>query len=137
MAVAIGLVIAGTRGRSEVPGRLQNGGEYVYESLSSFGMGLGGPRAKGLHPLFASLFVLIILSNWSAAHFPPVGKVEAPARSHQRHQTSPSGWDRQLPDLPRPSGIRSLGVGGDLGKFFSLREFRNGVGAGSSHSSSG
>ncbi len=128
MLVATVLVIAGTRGRREVPGRLQNAVEYVYESLSGFGTALGGPRAKAFIPLFASLFVLIILSNWSGL-IPPVGKIEL-----LRAPTSDINVTFGLAIVSfltfHVSGIRSLGVGGYFGKFFSLREFRNGVSAG-------
>ena len=65
----------GRAGAGRVPGPLQNVVEYVYEALSNFGTSLGGPQAKGFIPLFASLFVLIILSNWSGL-VPPVGKIE-------------------------------------------------------------
>ena len=129
MALAIVLVIAGTRARKEVPGPLQNVVEYVYESLSNFGMSLGGPKAKGFIPLFASLFVLIIVSNWSGL-VPPVGKVEL-----LRAPTSDINVTLGLAIVSfltfHISGVRHLGVGGYLGKFFSLREFRNGAAAGS------
>ncbi len=128
MLVAIVLVIAGTRGRREVPGRLQNAVEYVYESLSNFGMSLGGAKAKGFIPLFASLFVLIILSNWSGL-VPPVGKVEL-----LRAPTSDINVTFGLAIVSfltfHFSGVRRLGAGGYIGKYFSLREFRNGVAAG-------
>jgi F-type H+-transporting ATPase subunit a len=129
MAVAIVLVVAATRRRREVPGPLQNVVEYVYEALSSFGMSLGGPKAKGFIPLFASLFVLIILSNWSGL-VPPVGKVEL-----LRAPTSDINVTLGLAIVSfltfHISGVRHLGFGGYLGKFFSLREFKNGVAAGS------
>ena len=129
MAVAIVLVIASTRRRREVPGPLQNVVEYVYEALSNFGMSLGGPKAKGFIPLFASLFVLIILSNWSGL-VPPVGKIEL-----LRAPTSDINVTLGLAIVSfltfHVSGVRHLGFGGYIGKFFSLREFKNGVAAGS------
>jgi F-type H+-transporting ATPase subunit a len=128
MAVGIVLVLAGTRRRQEVPGPLQNVVEYVYEALSNFGTSLGGPQAKAFIPLFASLFVLIILSNWSGL-VPPVGKVEA-----LRAPTSDINVTLGLAIVSfltfHISGVRHLGLGGYLGKFFSLREFKNGVAAG-------
>ncbi len=128
MAVGIVLVLAGTRRRREVPGPLQNVVEYVYEALSSFGTSLGGPKAKGFIPLFASLFVLIILSNWSGL-VPPVGKIV-----QLRAPTSDINVTLGLAIVSfltfHVSGVRHLGFGGYLGKFFSLREFRNGVAAG-------
>jgi F-type H+-transporting ATPase subunit a len=128
MLIAIVLVIAGTRGRKEVPGGLQNIVEFVYESLSNFGTSLGGPKAKAFIPLFASLFVLIILSNWSGL-VPPVGKVE-----FLRAPTSDINVTLGLALVSfttfHVSGVRALGVGGYFGKFFSLREFKNGAAAG-------
>ncbi|MDA8236963.1 MAG: F0F1 ATP synthase subunit A, partial [Chloroflexi bacterium] len=128
MVVAIIAVLAATRGRKEVPGALQNAVEYVYESLSNFGTSLGGPKAKAFVPLFASLFVLIILSNWSGL-IPPVGKVPL-----LRAPTSDVNVTFGLAIVSfitfHVSGVRSLGLGGYVGKFFSLREFRNGAAAG-------
>ena len=128
MLVAMVLVIAATRGRKEVPGGLQNAVEYVYEALSNFGMSIGGPKAKGFIPLFASLFVLIILCNWSGL-LPPIGKIEA-----LRAPTSDINVTLGLAIVSfltfHVSGVRQLGAGGYIGKFFSLREFRNGVAAG-------
>jgi F-type H+-transporting ATPase subunit a len=128
MLVGIVLVLAATRRRREVPGHFQNVLEYVYESLSNFGMSLGGPKAKGFIPLFASLFVLIILSNWSGL-VPPVGKINL-----LRAPTSDINVTLGLAIVSfltfHISGVRHLGVGGYLGKFFSLREFKNGAAAG-------
>jgi F-type H+-transporting ATPase subunit a len=128
MLIAIVLVIAATRGRREVPGGLQNAVEYVYEALSNFGMSLGGPKAKGFIPLFASLFVLIILSNWSGL-VPPIGKIPL-----LRAPTSDINVTLGLAIVSfltfHVSGVRRLGPGGYVGKFFSLREFKNGVAPG-------
>jgi F-type H+-transporting ATPase subunit a len=128
MAIAIILVLAATRRRREVPGPLQNVVEYVYEALSDFGTSLGGPKAKGFIPMFASLFVLIILSNWSGL-VPPVGKIE-----ELRAPTSDINVTLGLAIVSfvtfHVSGVRALGLGGYVGKFFSLREFKHGVAAG-------
>jgi F-type H+-transporting ATPase subunit a len=92
-------------------------------------MSLGGPKAKAFIPLFASLFVFIILANWIGL-VPPVGKVH-----ELRAPTSDINVTLGLAIVSfltfHVSGVRHLGVGGYLGKFFSLREFRNGVAAGS------
>jgi F-type H+-transporting ATPase subunit a len=128
MAIGIVLVIAGTRPRREIPGPFQNAVEWVYESLSNFGISLGGPKAKPFIPLFASLFVLIILSNWSGL-VPPVGKVH-----ELRAPTSDINVTLGLALVSfvtfHVSGIRALGFGGYFGKFFSLSEFKNGIAAG-------
>jgi F-type H+-transporting ATPase subunit a len=128
MAIAIVVVVAATRRRREIPGPLQNIVEFVYEALSNFGISLGGPRAKGFIPLFASFFVFIILANWSGL-VPPVGKIEA-----LRAPTSDLNVTFGLALVSfftfHVSGVRALGLGGYIGKYFSLREFRNGVAAG-------
>jgi len=128
MAIAIVLVLAATRRRREIPGPLQNVVEYVYEALSNFGISLGGPKAKGFIPLFASFFVFIILANWSGL-VPPVGKIEL-----LRAPTSDLNVTFGLALVSfftfHISGVRALGLGGYVGKYFSLREFRNGVSAG-------
>ncbi len=128
MILGIVLVVAGTRPRREIPGPFQNAVEFVYESLSNFGTSLGGPKAKGFIPLFASLFVLIILSNWSGL-IPPIGKIH-----ELRAPTSDINVTLGLALVSfvtfHVSGMRALGVGGYFGKFFSLREFKNGVAAG-------
>ncbi|MFH1474702.1 MAG: F0F1 ATP synthase subunit A [Chloroflexota bacterium] len=128
MLLAIALILVATRGRKEVPGPLQNVVEYAYEGLSNFGTSLGGPKAKAFIPLFASLFVFIILANWSGL-VPPVGKIEL-----LRAPTSDINVTFGLAIVSfltfHVSGVRHLGLGGYLGKFFSLREFRNGVAPG-------
>ena len=128
MVVAFVLIFLGTRGRKEVPGPLQNVVEFVYEGLSNFGTSLGGPKAKAFIPLFASLFVFIILSNWSGL-VPPVGKIDL-----LRAPTSDINVTMGLALVSfltfHAFGIRALGVGGYFGKFFSLGAFRNGVAAG-------
>ncbi len=128
MAIGIVLVLAATRRRREIPGPMQNAVEYVYEALYNFGTSLGGPKARGFIPLFASLFVLIILSNWSGL-VPPVGKVDL-----LRAPTSDVNVTFGLAIVSfvtfHVSGMRALGIGGYFGKFFSLREFKNGVAAG-------
>lgn len=129
MLLAAVLAIAATRGRKEVPGRLQNVVEYVYEGLTNLGTSLGGPKAKRFVPLFASLFLFIILSNWSGL-VPPVGKVD-----FLRAPTSDVNVALGLAAVSfaffHVAGVRSLGLRGYVGKYFSLREFRNGVAAGS------
>jgi len=128
MLVAVVLIVAATRRRQDVPGPLQNAVEYAYESLSSFGISLGGPQAKAFVPMFASLFILIILSNWSGL-VPPVGKIEL-----LRAPTSDINVTLGLALVSFLTfhfvGIRRLGVGGYVGKFFSLRPFRQGIAAG-------
>jgi F-type H+-transporting ATPase subunit a len=128
MIVAAVLAIAATRGRKEVPGRLQNVVEFLYEGLTNLGTSLGGPKAKRFVPLFASLFLFIVLANWSGL-VPPVGKVD-----FLRAPTSDVNVALGLAAVSfaafHVAGVRSLGLRGYVGKYFSVSEFRNGVAAG-------
>jgi F-type H+-transporting ATPase subunit a len=63
-----------TRNLRDVPGSLQNLAEMLVEGLSDFVVGIGGPRALRYLPLFGTLFIFIILSNWLSV-VPFVGQV--------------------------------------------------------------
>ena len=75
IGVILVAVIAATRGRAMVPGRVQNFSEFVYESLQNFGLSLGGEAGRPYIPIFAAFFLFILLSNWSGL-IPPIGKIE-------------------------------------------------------------
>lgn len=121
-------MIALTRRRPEHPGRMQNAVEWAYESLDGFATGMGGARARRYVPLFASLFVLILAFNWSGL-IPIVGRVE-----FLRAPTSDLNVTIGLALVAfftfHIEGVRRLGMGEYLGKFFPLYEFRQGIGAG-------
>jgi F-type H+-transporting ATPase subunit a len=121
-------VIALTRGGPGVPGRLQNVGEWAYESLESFGVSLGGPQARRYIPIFASFFLLILFSNW-AGLIPPVGRVEF-LRAPTSDVNVTIGLALVAFSIFEFEGFRRLGVRGYLGKFFPLYEFKHGIGAG-------
>jgi F-type H+-transporting ATPase subunit a len=116
-----------SRGRKMIPDRRQNAVEWVYESVESFGMSLGGPAAKPYIPLFAGFFFFILLSNWSGL-IPGVGKVP-----WFRAPTSDVNVTIGLALVSfvffQYQGFKHLGVG-YLSKFFPLGEFRKGIGAG-------
>ncbi|CAN5660588.1 hypothetical protein BH23CHL8_BH23CHL8_05620 [soil metagenome] len=122
------LAILASRGRAQVPGRLQNFVEWAYESLSNFGRGMGGPKAARYVPLFAAFFVLILAFNWSGL-VPGVGVFEG-----LRAPTSDLNVTIGLAMVAfltfHIEGFRRLGARGYLSKFFPLYEFRKGVGAG-------
>jgi F-type H+-transporting ATPase subunit a len=121
-------VIALTRGGPGVPSRLQNVGEWAYESLESFGTSLGGPQARRYIPIFASFFLLILFSNW-AGLIPPVGRVEF-LRAPTSDVNVTIGLALVAFCIFEFEGFRRLGVRGYLSKFFPLYEFKNGIGAG-------
>jgi F-type H+-transporting ATPase subunit a len=117
-----------SRRRDPVPGRLQNFMETIYEGLEGFAKSLGGEAATKYVPLFVGLFLYIVVSNWSGI-VPPVNKID-----QLRAPTSDLNITLGLALVAfvyfHVEGVRALGVGGYLGKFFPLGEFRNGVGAG-------
>ena len=128
MAVLIVLAILATRRMRDVPRGLQNLGEFAYESLENFGLGVGGDAARPYIPLFAGFFVLILFCNWSGL-IPPVGKLE-----ELRAPTSDLNVTIGLALVSflffEFQGFRRHGVGGYLSKFFPIYEFRKGIGAG-------
>jgi F-type H+-transporting ATPase subunit a len=128
MAVIVVLAALLARSIRTVPSRGQNALEYVYEGLANFVTSLGGPPARRYLPVFAALFIFILLSNWSGL-LPGVGRVP-----QLRAPTSDVNMTIGLALLSftmfHVEGVRALGVRGYLGKFFSLRGFREGIGAG-------
>src|SRR3990172_3501722 len=88
-------------------------------------MSLGGAPARRYVPLFLALFLFIIFSNWSGL-IPGVGKIE-----FLRAPTSDINVTFGLALVSFTTfhfeGIRQLGLGGYLGKFFTLRGFKRGA----------
>ncbi|MGH2475452.1 MAG: F0F1 ATP synthase subunit A [Candidatus Limnocylindrales bacterium] len=132
MWIVMAIVLIGTillvRGAKLIPGRGQNAFEWFYEFMSGFGTGIAGPAAKPYIPLFIGFFLLILFSNWSGL-VPPVGRLE-----QLRAPTSDVNVTIGLALVSflyfEFQGFRRLGVGGYLGKFFPLYEFKNGIAAG-------
>jgi F-type H+-transporting ATPase subunit a len=128
MAIVLVVIILMTRGRELLPGRAQNAVEFLYEFMGDFGVSIAGPAARPYVPLFVAFFVLILFSNWSGL-IPPVGRIE-----QLRAPTSDVNVTIGLALVAfiyfEYQGFRKLGVGGYLGKFFPLYEFRSGIGAG-------
>jgi F-type H+-transporting ATPase subunit a len=117
-AVIIPLTIAARR-LKEIPSGVQNFLEFAIESLSSFAMGIGGPGAKKFITFFLACFLFIAVSNWSGL-IPGVGRV------HEfRAPTSDVNVTVGLALVAfvyfHYQGVRALGIGGYLGKFFTLK----------------
>ncbi len=116
-----------TRGAKLVPSGRQNVAEWIFETLETFAMSLGGPGAKPYIPLFAAFFLLILFSNWSGL-IPGVGRV-----IWFRAPTSDVNVTIGLALVAffffQYQGFKHLGIG-YLSKFFPLGEFRKGIGAG-------
>jgi F-type H+-transporting ATPase subunit a len=117
-----------TRKREAVPGGAQNAIEALYDGLQGFAMSLGGPAAKRYIPLFVTLFLYILVCNWSGL-LPFVGRIE-----YFRAPTSDVNITIGLALVSfcifHIEGVRVLGFGKYLSKFFPFYEFKNGVGAG-------
>jgi len=128
--IAVLLVVAFvmTRGLTLMPSKKQNAIEWLFGGLYSFAEGIGGPAAVRYVPLFASLFVYILFCNWSGL-MPVIGKVEL-LRAPTSDVNITVGLALVSFVIFHVEGVRSLGVGGYLGKFFPLGEFRRGIGAG-------
>ena len=128
--IAVLLVVAFlmTRGLTMDPSRRQNAIEALFGGLYSFAESIGGRAAVRYVPLFASLFVYILFSNWSGL-MPVIGKVEL-LRAPTSDVNITVGLALVSFFIFHIEGVRSLGVTGYLGKFFPLGEFRKGIGAG-------
>ena len=132
MWLVMAIVIVGAalmvRGSTLLPGRAQNIVEFVYEFLSDFGTGIAGIAAKPYIPIFIGAFLLILFDNWIGL-VPPVGKIDL-LRAPSSDVNITLGMALVSFLIFQFEGFRALGVGGYLGKFFPLYEFRNGIGAG-------
>jgi len=126
-ALLVAIVVM-SRGRAGVPGRLQNIGEWAYESLSNFGTSIGGAAARPYIPIFAAFFLLILFSNW-AGLVPPIGRVEF-LRAPTSDVNVTIGLALVSFGIFEFEGFRRLGARRYLAKFFPLYEFKNGIAAG-------
>jgi F-type H+-transporting ATPase subunit a len=120
-------VFAGLRLR-EVPGRVQNAVEFIWESLENWAVSLGGPDARRHIPLFAAFFLFILFSNWSGL-LPFFGKIEA-LRAPTSDVNVTIGLALVAFFYFHYQGFRRLGVRGYLGKFFVFSGFKQGIAAG-------
>jgi F-type H+-transporting ATPase subunit a len=121
-------VILMGRGRAMIPGKAQNAIEYVWEMLEGFATSLGGPGAKPFIGLFSAFFIYILFSNWSGL-LPFVGKVEF-LRAPTSDVNITIGLALVAFGFFEYMGFKTLGFGGYLSKFFPVKEFKKGVGAG-------
>ncbi len=74
-AFLVALAWLGTRQKRDVPGGLQNAVEMLVQGLEDFVVSIGGPRARKYLPLFGTLFLFIVVSNWLSVT-PFFGQVE-------------------------------------------------------------
>ena len=128
MALILLLGFVATRRLRMVPGRLQNAVEWAYEFGRDFAVGMGGEAARRYYPIFASFFLLILISNWSGL-VPPVGKIPQ-LRAPTSDVNITIGLAITSFVLFQGEGFHRLGIRGYLSKFFPIGEFRKGLGAG-------
>jgi F-type H+-transporting ATPase subunit a len=119
MAVVIIPLTIAARRLKEIPSGAQNVLEFAIEGLTSFAMGIGGPGAKRFITFFLACFLFIAVSNWSGL-IPGVGRV------HEfRAPTSDVNVTVGLALVAfvyfHYQGVRALGIGGYLGKFFATK----------------
>ena len=126
--VIAGLILVGwllTRRLSLVPGRGQNIFEFVYEGFASWAEGLGGERARRYTYIFAAFFLFIMFANWTDLFL--FGDKVSALRTPTSDVNITIGMALVVFVATHVEGVRSLGVGGYLGKFFNLRGFRSGI----------
>lgn len=121
-------LLAMTRKHEMRPGRWQNAIEALYDGLQGFALSLGGPKVKTYVPLFVTLFIYILLCNWSGL-LPFVGRIEM-FRAPTSDVNITIGLALVSFCIFQIEGVRNLGLGPYLSKFFPLREFKEGIGAG-------
>ncbi len=63
--VILVVAAAGSRALNRIPGPLQNGVEFVVESLDDFVTGILGPQGRRLVPFLGTLFVFILTMNYA------------------------------------------------------------------------
>ena len=120
LILAVGLLA--TRRMLLHPGWLQNALETAFEMLSNFAISLGGSGARRYVPLFAGMFIFILISNWIGL-LPVTGRL-----IWLRAPTSDLNVTLGLALVSflifEFEGISHLGFRGYIGKFFSLRAFK-------------
>ena len=79
MLIVVGILATlsflATRRMEEQPRGLQNAAEMLVQGLADFVVSIGGPGARTYLPLFGTLFLFIVFSNWLSV-VPFVGQVE-------------------------------------------------------------
>jgi F-type H+-transporting ATPase subunit a len=75
MAFLVGLGLVASRAVGEVPGRFQGFIELIIQALVDFMKDAGGPAVVRFLPLFGTLFLFALVSNWLGI-IPLVGQIE-------------------------------------------------------------
>jgi len=124
MALLIGASWLATRRLSDEPGRLQSLIEQLVQGFSDFVVSVGGQSALRFLPLFGTLFLFIVTSNWLGV-VPFVGQVawlKAPTSDY--HVTAGLALTSFV--YYQSVGIRKLKLS-YFTRWFNLSGFREGV----------
>ena len=119
MAVVTVPLAVVARRMKEIPGGIQNAVEMAIDMLSGFAMGIGGPQAKRYVTFFLACFFFVAVSNWSGL-IPGVGRLHE-FRAPTSDVNVTVGMALVAFVYFHYQGVRALGVGGYLGKFFTLK----------------
>lgn len=133
MALLAGLSLFLTRDLAEQPGPRQNLVELVVQGLADFVEGVGGPRSVRYVPLFGTLFLFILISNYLGL-VPLVGQpLELPLVGHAEPLRAPSSDYHVTLGMAivgfaiyQWQGIRANGLA-YFGRFLNLSGFRGGL----------
>jgi F-type H+-transporting ATPase subunit a len=124
MAALVLLSILATARLSEHPGRLQSLFELIVQALADFMREAGGPGVVRFLPLFGSLFLFALFSNWLSV-VPFVGQIELlhspTADYHTNLGMALTGFAWY-----QAAGIRQNGIG-YFTRWFNFTGFREGV----------
>jgi F-type H+-transporting ATPase subunit a len=124
MGLLIGISWLATRRLSDEPGRLQSLVEELVQGFADFVVGVGGQGALRFLPLFGTLFLFIVVSNWLGV-MPFVGQVpwlKAPTSDY--HVTAGLALTSFV--YYQSVGIRRLKLG-YFTRWFNFTGFREGI----------
>jgi F-type H+-transporting ATPase subunit a len=124
MAVLVLLAVAATARLSEQPGRLQSLFELIVQGLVDFMREAGGPGVVRFLPLFGSLFLFALFSNWLSI-VPLVGQIELLHSPTADYHTD-LGMALTGFAWYQAAGIRQNGIG-YFTRWFNFTGFREGA----------
>lgn len=123
-ALLVTLAWLGTRRRTDVPSGFANAVEALVQGLGDFVVSIGGPGSRRLLPLFGTLFLFIVVSNWLSVT-PFFGQVEllrAPTSDyHVNFGMAAVAWIWYQTD-----GFKKFGIG-YASRWFNISGFKEGV----------
>lgn len=124
MAVLVALALVVARDLKEIPGRFQNLVELIVQSLADFMASAGGPGIVRYLPLFGTLFLFLLLSNWLSV-VPLVGQIGLLHSPTADYHTN-FGLALTAFVMYQAAGIRKLGVG-YFQRWFNFTGFKDGL----------